>query len=286
MVHARTKTGTETTGEFTLPQGKGPEDITLEFYPGTFWEAFKSAKFYGKLATCQDVVQARMDFPLIRDMQRGTWLAEGAVFYPGRGIILVTPNSNPLFKDLKKTEEHFSKKEGLPLEAQTAEELISLCEKEFSLVPEQRNTLLLPWKCYPVSGSIPFDKAADAELARFLFRDAAKDYGVYNFYYGNPRVNGFVFEFKPCEEMAASYPSPFALPIFLSKFNQGSHVEVYEKDDPHQNWNFAIDRIKGLYGIPDRSKEKRLRQFGRILSMHGVEDPQALDDILNRHSQK
>ncbi|HLC80225.1 hypothetical protein J4207_03730 [Candidatus Woesearchaeota archaeon] len=276
----------EITGKFPIPQAKGPEDITTKFYYGNFWEAVKAAKFYGELASCREVVRTRMDFPTIRDMQRGAWLAEGAVFYPQEKIILVSSKHNPLFNSLKQTEEHFSKQRGLPVEEKTAEEIAVLAEKESSLLPIERNTLVLPWRCYPRGGfGVPFSKAAEDELTVFLFRDLAGEYG-FDCSLINTYPTGFDVEFKPCEEVSLSYSGPFALPIFLSKVSTGSHIEVYEKNDFFRNWNFAIDQRKGVYGIPNEAKEKRLRQFGRILSNHGIEDPQVLDEILSKHIQK
>lgn len=277
----------EITEKFPILQTKRPEDITAKFYYGNFWEAVKAAKFYGELASCRDVVRTRMDFPTIRDMQRGTWLAEGAVFYPQEKIILVSPKHNPLFNSLKKTEEYFSKQRGLPLEEKTAEEITVLAERESSFSPIQRNTLLLPWKCYPRSGlnGVPFGKSTEDELTLFLFKELAGEYG-FDCSLVNTYPSGFGVEFKPCEETPSSYSGPFALPIFLSKVSNGSHIEVCEKSDFFENWNFAINKRKGIYGIPDRTKEIRLRQFGRILSNHGIEDPQALDNILSKHVQE
>ncbi len=278
----------EITGKFPTPQAKGPEDITTKFYYGTFWEAAKTAKFYGELASCRDVIRTRMDFPTIRDMQRGTWLAEGAVFYPQEKIILVSPKHNPLFDNLRQTGEHFSKQRGLPLEEKTAEEIAALTEKESSLSPAERNTLLLPWKCYPRSGliGVPFDKAEEDELTVFLFKDLAREYGFNCSSLIHTYPKGFGFEFKPCEETPSPYSGPFALPIFLSKVGNGSHIEVYEKNDFFRNWNFAVNQRKGVYGIPNTVKETRLRQFGRIIFNHGIEDPQKLDEILSKHSQE
>lgn len=275
------------TEKFPTPPVKGPEDITTRFYYGTFCEAVKAAKFYGELASCREVVRTRMDFPTIRDMQRGTWLAEGAVFYPQEKVILVSSQYNPLFNNLKLTEEYFSKQQGLPLEEKTAEEIVILAEKESSLSPIERNTLLLPWKCYPRGGliGVPFDKAAEDELTVFLFKDLAKKYG-FDCSLVNTYLMGFVVEFKPCEETTVFYSGPFALPIFLSKVSNGSHLEVYEKNDFFRNWNFAIDRWKGVYGIPNAVKETRLRQFGRILAKHGINDPQVLEEILDKHVQE
>ncbi len=273
----------EITGKFPILQTKRPEDITTKFYYGNFWEAVKAAKFYGELASCRDVVRTRMDFPAIRDMQRGTWLAEGAIFYPQEKIILVSPKHNPLFNSLKRTEEYFSKQRGLPLEEKTAEEIVALAEKESSLPPIERNTLLLPWKCYPRGSlnGIPFGRATDDELTVFLFRDLAGKYG-FDCSLINTYPTGFGVEFKPCEEIPSSYSGPFALPIFLSKVSTGSHIEVYEKNDFFRNWNFAINQRKGVYGIPNAAKETRLRQFGRILFNHGIEDPRVLDEILSK----
>ncbi len=285
MVQATRRKITE---KFPTSPVKGPEDITAKFYYGTFWEAVKAAKFYGELASCRDVVRTRMDFPAIRDMQRGTWLAEGAIFYPQEKIILVSPKHNPLFNSLKRTEEYFSKQRGLPLEEKTAEEVATLAEKESSLPPIERNTLLLPWKCYPRGGiiGVPFDKAAEDELTVFLFKDLARGYGFTCSSLINTYPTGFGVEFKPCEEIPSSYLGPFALPIFLSKVSNGSHIEVYEKNDFFENWNFAINQRKGVYGIPNAIKETLLRQFGRILSNHGIEDPQSLDKILGKHFQE
>ena len=276
----------EITGKFPIPPTKGPEDITVKFYYGNFWEAVKTAKFYGELASCRDIVRTRMDFPTIRDMQRGTWLAVGAIFYPQEKIILVSPERNPLFNSLKQTEEHFSKQRGLLLEEKTAEEIAILAEKESSLLPIERNTLVLPWKCYPRGGlGIPFDKAAEDELTVFLFGDLAGEYG-FDCSLVNTYPIRFCVEFKPCEEAPQSYSGPFALPIFLSKVSNGSHIEVYEKNDFFRNWNFAVDQRKGVYGIPNQAKERRLRQFGRLLARYGIEDAQELDRILDEYSRK
>lgn len=276
----------ESTGEFPISRTKGPEDIIVEFYYGTFWEAVKTAKFYGELAACRDVIQARLDFPGIRDMQRGAWLAEGAVFYPSEKVILVSPRYNPLFKDLKQTEACFSRQKGLLIEDLTAGEIANLAEKDSSLPPAERNALVLPWTCYPRRGAgVSFNNAAKDELTLFLFKDRAEEYGSKNGLV-NACLSGFGFEFKPCEENPSSYAQPFALPLLLNKIDAGSRVEVFERGDFVQYLNFAVDKRKGVYGIPNRAKERRLRQFGRILSTHGVTDPQVLDDILSKHSPK
>ncbi len=281
------KVGKEITGEFTAVQAKSPEDIALEFYYGTFWEAVKTAKFYGELAGCRDVLQARIEFPTVRDMQRGTWLAEGAVFYPDEKVVLVSPQYNPLFYDLKETEKYFSRLRGLPLEKTIAQKITDLAEDDLFLPSVKKNALILPWKCYPRSSlaGVTFNKVAEDELTAFLFRDMAKEYGFRNSLV-HTDVQGFCFEFRPCEETPSSYSEPFALPLFLSKISNGSHIEVYEKNDAFRNWNFAINQRKGMYGIPNAAKETRLRQFGRTLSNHGIEDPQALDKILSKHFQE